>query len=154
EIPPASVGCRLANGDELEVPVPGARLAALPLPEAGRPAGFAGVVGPVQVRAHLSRRWLELGASTVLAVIVVGEANVWDAAAPLDPTLPGVDVYPRAPELLLEPGERLRARRSFVWTLVPRRTGLLELPSARVPWFDPARGGYAVASSPPLLLEV
>jgi hypothetical protein len=154
EIPPASVGCRLADGEELEIPVPGTRLEALPLPEAGRPAGFSGVVGPVQVRAHLSRRWLELGETTALAVIVVGEANVWAAEAPLDPAQPGLDVYPRTPELLLEPGERLRARRSFVWTLVPRRTGLIELPPARVPWFDPASGAFVVASAPPLLLEV
>jgi len=154
EIPPASVGCRLASGGELEVVVPGATLVATPLPDAGRPAGYAGVVGPVQVRAHLSRRRLALGETLGLAVVVAGEANVWAAAAPLDPALPDVDVYPRDPELQLEPGDTLRARRTFVWELVPRLTGRLVLPAPRVPWFDPASGAYAVATGPMLAVEV
>jgi hypothetical protein len=154
EIPPAMLGCRLATGVEQEVPVPGAALVAIPLPAEGRPAEFGGVVGPVEVRAHLSARRLRLGETLRLAVVVAGEANVWAAAAPLDPAQPDVDVYPRPDDLQFEAGERLRARRTFVWELVPRRTGSLSLPAPRVPWFDPATGGYAVAEGPPLSIEV
>lgn len=153
EIPPGRVGCRVAGG-EREVAVPGAMLLAIALPEPGRPPDFAGVVGPVEVHAYLSREVLELGEALRLAVTVTGEANLWAAAPPLDPALPQVDVYPREPELLLDPGDRLRARRTFVWDLVPHRAGRLELPAPRVPWFDPATGRYAVASGPRLAAEV
>jgi Ca-activated chloride channel homolog len=142
EIPPAILGCRLASGAELEVAAPGAALVAEPVPDAGRPPDFAGVVGPVQVRAHVSTRHLQLGETLRLAVVVVGESNLWVAAPPLEPAGPDLDAYPQAPDLQLEPGERLRVRRTFVWELVPRRAGRLSLPAPRVPWFDPATGGY------------
>lgn len=154
EIPPAVLGCRLASGAELEVAAAGAALVAVPLPEAGRPAGFAGVVGPVQVRAHVSTRHPRLGETLRLAVVLVGEGNLWAAAPPLDPAGPDLDAYPQAPELQLEPGERLRVRRTFVWELVPRRAGRLALPAPRVPWFDPATGRYAVAEGPALHVAV
>lgn len=154
EIPPAVLGCRLASGAELEVAAAGATLVAVPPPEAARPADFAGVVGPVEVRAHVSTRRLQLGETLRLAVVLVGAGNLWAAAAPLDPGGPELDAYPEAPELQLESGERLRVRRTFVWELVPRRAGPFALPAPRVPWLDPATGRYAVAEGPALQVTV
>src|SRR5690606_34213688 len=153
-IPPASLGCRLAEGGEIEVEVPGAAMTALPLPDEGRPPDFTGVVGPVQLRAHLSTRRARLGETFALAVVLVGEANLWAAPAPLDPAQPDLDVFPREPELTLEPGERLRVRRTFVWELVPRRTGRFAFPAARVAWFDPVSGRYERTEAPGLAVEV
>lgn len=154
EIPPGRIGCRLAAGGEREVAAPGATLRVAALPAAGQPPDFAGVVGLVEVHAYLSRQEVELGEALRLTVAVTGEANAWAAAPPLDPALPHLDVYPHAPELLLDPGDRLRVRRAFVWDLVPRRPGRFELPAPRVPWFDPVSGRYAIASGPLLAADV
>jgi hypothetical protein len=152
EIPAARIGCRVDEGAasrEFVAEVPRARLQVDPLPSEGRPADFAGVVGPVEVRSHLSSRRVELGRALTLAVTVAGEANVWAAAAPIDPQgeLAGVDAYAKPPSTGLEPGRSLFARQTFAWELVPRRTGLLRIPPARVVWFDPAAGRYLLAES-------
>jgi hypothetical protein len=159
EIPGARLGCAVDEGaarSEFVAEVPPARLEVDPLPAAGRPADFAGVVGPVEVRSHLSATRVELGRAVRLGVTVAGEGNVWAAAAPIDPArdLPGADAYARPPSTGLEPGRELFARQTFTWELVPRRTGRLRIPPARVAFFDPASSRYGVAESQAHDLEV
>jgi hypothetical protein len=159
EIPGARLGCISGTGTErveLEIEVPGTVLLVDPLPTAGRPADFTGVVGSVAVRTHVSHDRVPLGSAFTLGVTVAGEANVWAADPPLDPTrdLPGVDAYPRPPETTREPGRRLFSRRSFVWDVVPREMGGLRIPAARVPWYEPETGRYLVAEAAPFEIEV
>ncbi len=156
EIPSAQLGCALADDAEFAAEVPPTSLRVDPLPEAGRPDDFSGVVGAVRVRTQVSTAVVSLGDSFALAISLTGTANVWAADSPLDPArdLPGVDAYPRTPELEFERGELLSARRTFVWDLVPRSSGTLQIPPARVSYFDPGSQRYGRAAGPPLSIEV
>jgi hypothetical protein len=147
-IPAARLACVSAN-QTVEVEVPAARVLARELPDAGRPPGFRGLVGRVEVQAHLSSERIALGQSLALAITVRGVANAWDAADPLDPArdLAGVDVYAHPPTTERETGRHLEVRRSFSFDLVPRSIGSFEIPALRVPYFDAERERYEVAET-------
>jgi hypothetical protein len=157
-IPGARLACALGEGparEDFEVAVPGARLHVDALPSQGRPAGFNGVVGRVEVASSLLPERVALGGSVAFHVTVSGAANVWASAPPLDAAgVSGADVHARPPALSLDPGPALVARRSFAYQLVPRRSGRLAVPGVRVAWFDPERGGYQVAEAPALEVAV
>ncbi len=52
------------------------------------------------------------------------------------------------------PGAVGAGRRSFVWTLLPRRAGRLHVAAPTLAWFDPEASRYAAATPPSLELEV
>jgi hypothetical protein len=158
-VPAARLLCRVESSGvarDVEVPVPAVGIRVLPLPEAGRPEGFDGLVGPVDLHSTISPSELALGGSVVLSVTLRGRGNVWVARPPLDPEaqLEDVDAFARRPGLVWDRGRELVAQRSFGFDLVPRRTGRLEIPALRVPYFDPATGEYAMAETPALRVEV
>lgn len=160
EIPPASLRCTLesAQGEhEVSVDVPAARVEVLALPEQGRPPGFAGVVGRLEVSSRIEPAQIELGASATLTVLVQGRANLWELPTPFDPEstpVPDVDFLARPSELARDVGRELRLRRYFSYDLVPRAVGTFEVPEIRVPYFDPTSARFAVARAPALTLEV
>ena len=154
-IPAARIECVSAT-QTIEVGVPAARVRVRELPGAGRPPGFRGVVGRVDVQAHLSSERVALGQSLALVITVRGAANAWDAADPLDPRrdLAGVDVYANPPTTERETGRHLEVRRAFSFDLVPRSIGQFEVPALRVPYFDPERERYEIAETAALSFTV
>lgn len=157
-LPDASLACvrgGAAARGRAEVRVPGARLEVIPLPEAGRPTDFDGLVGPVEVETHLAPAAISLGESALLSVHVRGSGDLWSLRPPLDPAaLVGVDVFPEPPQLARDVGRALQLRRTFRYTLVPRTAGAVAIPELEIPWFDPASGGYRVARAPARSLQV
>jgi hypothetical protein len=154
-IPVARLECVSAL-QTIEVDIPAALVQVRELPDAGRPPGFGGVVGRVDVQAHLSSKRVALGQSLALAVTVRGAANAWDAADPLDPArdLAGVDIYAHPPTTERETGRHLVVRRAFSFDLVPRSIGSFEVPALRVPYFDPERERYEIAETAALPFTV
>jgi hypothetical protein len=91
EIPPASLRCTLASDHgelEVSVAVPATRVHVLPLPEQGRPSGFAGVVGRLVVTSRIEPAQIELGGSASLTVLVEGRANLWPSSCTSASTWP------------------------------------------------------------------
>jgi hypothetical protein len=159
-LPSARLRCRASapTGGELaeEVATPELALVVQPLPEAGRPVGFTGLVGPLVVRRHSIAPAIRLGQSLRLAWTLQGEGNLWDAARPpLTPeTLGGAEVFDRPESLELDRGERLSVYRRFFVDVVPRREGVLSLPGFAWSYYDPAAQRYAEARSEPLEVRV
>ena len=123
-------------------------------PEAGRPPGFAGLVGRLRVRRELEPASARLGEALRLSVVLEGPANLWDAPEPSLDGLEQADVFAHPPALSFDAAEELRVRRTFVWDVVPRRSGRLELPAYEVTSFDPIQGRYESVVAPPLAVEV
>jgi hypothetical protein len=146
---PAGLRCRVATdaGERgFLSPVPAVALRAVAPPEEGRPAGFAGLIGPIALQTIVTPRQVNLGKSVRAAVMLRGNGNLWDATDPLA----GVDdaeIFRRRPELTLETGARLAIKRHFAYDIVPLREGVLEIPAIRVAYFDPATGQFAVVST-------
>ena len=125
-------------------------------PVDGRPEGYAGLVGEVRVTLTAEPQDLTLGGSLHVTVSLEGDADLRDAAPPFGGAkiLGGAEVFAARPKLLVDPGERLRLRRSYGLELVPRQTGTFEVPAVRVPFFDPRTRRYGVAESKAIRVRV
>lgn len=127
------------------------RVRELPAP----PPGFHGAVGDMSLAAALEPRELAVGEAATLRLELSGKGHLQGIRAPLIPEIPGIEVYP--PQQQSE--EKLQGRSvvgSRVWSfvLVPKRPGEWELPPVQVPYFEPRRARYEVASSSALELRV
>jgi hypothetical protein len=145
-VPGASLRCSSADGEELAA-IPPLALEVDPLPEAGRPPDFGGLVGPVEVSASVAPERLALGSSLRLSVVIQGASNVWSAGSPRGvlERLPGVEVFERPAEMARDTGRTLVLRRYLAFDLVPHAAGALRLPDVRLPYFDPVARRYAEA---------
>ncbi|MDH3685252.1 MAG: hypothetical protein OEP95_03455 [Myxococcales bacterium] len=146
DLPPASVRCTTEGGEEI-VEAPRRRLTVLPLPEAGRPADFEGIVGSVELTMTAAPEAIALGESVRLSVVARGPGNLWNARPRFVPELEPaeVEVFARPPESARDAGRALIVRRYFAFDLVPRTAGTLELPAVELAFFDPEAGRYRTA---------
>jgi hypothetical protein len=126
-----------------------------PLPEAGRPVGFDGLVGAFVVRAEAGQSQLRLGDSTTLTVTVTGNGNLRDLVTVSPEEITGFKVYPDKPSFQLDiHGGRLQGTKVFKKALVPLEDGILEVPAQEVPYFDPEKGLYQIARTTPIAITV
>lgn len=162
EIPPALLECQIhapagRQGRSVSVRVPSASVEIEAVPEAGRPPGWNGVVGRgIEIKTAVEPTRVALGGTVRVAVVMRGEANLWDAAPPLlaGRGVAGAEVFPRPQRSDVEAGPRVRARRIFEFELVPREAGRLVVPAVSVPYFDPDARAYAVATAAEVSVEV
>lgn len=124
-----------------------------PLPS-GAPEGFAKAVGVLTVSWALDRGHASQDQALQLQLDVRGLGNL-----PLLPTpalsLEDFEVFASAvDDSFAPPGDLSAGRRRFQWTLVPRRSGTLHVPSIPYAWFDPAAAVYRSAELPGLTVEV
>ena len=125
-----------------------------PLPERGRPRGFAGAVGEFDISAEASPRELRAGDPVTLRVSITGTGNVQSIPEPvLDP--PGFEIY--EPKVKVEEGRsadgRYMAARHLEYILIPEGGGRLEIPALSVTYFDPAVHRYRTASTAPIAIR-
>ena len=126
-----------------------------PLPEAGRPETFEGLVGSFAVRAETGQNRLRVGDSTTLTVTVTGNGNLRDLVELSPEEMPGFKVYPDKPSFQVDiRGDTLHGTKVFKKALVPIEHGILEVPPQEVPYFDPEKGSYQIASTAPIRLTV
>ena len=157
EIPTSLLRIKTRDDQEREVEVPGARVEVRGLPDDGRPEGFDGLVGPLEVRMQVDEDEVTVGRALRVEIDVYGSGNVWDVKAPDVAALigRGVEVFAERPRTLSNSRKaRLTSRRLFRFDVVPRETGLHAIPAIEVPFFDPEQGRFATASSEPLQFAV
>jgi hypothetical protein len=154
-LPAARIACESASRVET-AELPAAELIAEEPPREGRPPGWAGLIGPVEVTSYATPDRVTLGASVSISVTVRGATNVWTAPVQFAGAFPpGVaELFERPPELARDMGRTLVLRSYHSFDLVPRRAGRLEIPEVRVAYFDPAARRYAEASAPAIPIEV
>jgi hypothetical protein len=152
-LPAARIACESASRVET-AEVPAAELIVEEPPTEGRPAGWAGLIGPVELSVYATPDRVALGESVSLAVTVQGETNVW--AAPVAFSFPPdvAELFERPSELARDMGRTLRLRGYRSFDLVPRRAGTLEIPELRVAWFDPQARRYGESRAPAIRIEV
>ncbi len=122
-----------------------ATLAVAALPDAGRPADFTGLIGPVTAETRLERERVSVGEGVVLSFTVSGRQVDLVKRPALH--LPGLQVYPKDEKS--EGGSHV-----FRWDLVPTAPGAVTIPALAVPYFDPAGKAYRSATGQALTLTV
>ena len=157
EIGPSRLHYRDPNGQAHSLAIRGTRIRVEKLPELARPEAFRDVVGQLEIQTLLGSDAIELGESLPVTIEVYGTANLWDVAHPdLEHAMDeGFEVFPDPPRLLLgEQGNRLTARRTFRFDVVPGATGRYTVPAFALGYFDPDAHRYRVARSQPVAFRV
>ncbi len=130
------------------------RLQVQPLPS-GAPEGFTGSVGRHSLRASLDKAVAPAGEPVTLTVVIRGDGQPKSITRPVLPDLAGFEVYePEESGTSAAEGATLWTTRTFKYVLIPGREGSFSLGAVSFPYFDPARGVYALAESEPLELRV
>ena len=127
----------------------------LPLPVAGRPQSFTGLVGRLNVSASIDRSSVETNDAVTLELIVEGEGNLRGLAAPIIDFPGDFEVFPpEVTETIDRAGSRIRGSRAYTYVLIPRSPGEKSIPPVEMSYFDAESGLYATSASEPLRLEV
>ena len=125
-----------------------------PLPAAGRPGGFSGLVGTFEIAATAAPIDAKVGDPITLEVTVSGSGDLsglvelglshLDAAG---------DFRVAAQRVERAPG-RFPSRATFRTTVRALHESVGAVPPVRLSYFDPQRGAYAEAASAPIALDV
>ena len=132
---------RIQRGVELWRSTNTLTLTVRPLPAA--PDGFDGAVGKLQVAMELRPSEVAVGEAATLTLTLSGTGHLQGLPAPELPRLDGVRTFPprqESDERVV--GNRVQARKSWSWVLLPDRPGRWEVPEVRMPTFDPEAGEY------------
>lgn len=126
-----------------------------PLPEAGRPAGFAGAVGRFSVSAAVDKDRAKVGDAVNLSVSVQGTGNLKAMGELVLPVLPSWRVFDPATSVNQQKqGDLVHGSKVIRTVLVPRVSGDLAIPAIPFAYFDPARRQYVQVQSAPLAVSV
>jgi len=128
---------------------------AKPLPTAGKPTDFSGIVGEFYLDGSYSRNQLNYGDSTTLHVTAAGSCNLGGINTILSGETHGVSAY----EILKNSVEIVQdnkyySEKSFEVILVPEEPGTLETAPISISYFNPTTELYEKAEISSVSLEV
>lgn len=128
----------------------------LPLPAAGKPAGFGGAVASnLTVSVVADKQVVQVGEPINVAVEVNGVGNMRTIAPPKLADLPQFKIYESGSSSdSFKKDYVVSGRRKFDFVVVPQEEGTFTIPALRVPYFDPALEQYRVTESAALPVEV
>lgn len=167
EIGPAQIQLRLRDrsrfeffafdaGPEKVLRTPPVPVTVLPLPDAGRPAGFKGTVAQqFSVSLKTDPGPYAVGQPITVTLTLSGLGNPRAFAEPdYDP---GVDFKAYDAELQSDTqvdGDAIQVQKRYTRVVVPRREGELSLPGVSYSWFDPDQRRYRSVETKGVTLQV
>ena len=123
-------------------------------PQAGRPSDYNGAVGRLALEAHLDSGVAKVGDPLVLTVRVTGDGNVSFFPRP-DVDVPWGQLVPAEERVQLDSSATVvRGAKEFDWVITPARSGDVEVPPIRYPYFNPYTERYELAETSPQRLSV
>lgn len=130
----------------------------MPLPVAGRPAGFlSSNVGQLSLAGAVDRTRVQAGDAITWRLTIHGTGNLRNVQLPSMDQVSGLDafkVYDPTTKVTLIPGDVVSGEKVYTYLLMPIRGGKVTLPSIALPYFDPQTGKYAVSKTEPVEIEV
>ncbi len=128
-------------------------LEVLPLPAAGKPAQFYGLVGQYAISASAAPTKVNVGDPITLTIRIGDNPYLKPVQWPQLEQIPGFAANFRIPSEraspILDGGCKV-----FTQTIRASNDAVTEIPSIPLAYFDPVRGNYVVATTSPIQLEV
>ena len=123
-------------------------------PAVGRPADFSGAVGRLSLEAHVDSGTAKVGDPLVLTVRVTGDGNVSFFPRP-EVRVPWGQLVPAEERVQLDSSATVvRGAKEFDWVITPARSGEVEVPQIRYPFFNPYTERYELAVTTPQRVSV
>lgn len=139
--------------EELYLAAPLPEITVRALPEAGRTARFAGLVGPCTLRASLAPPQMTVGQPGLFTVHLEDLAFARHLAGLPSAAFAGLaSEFQRSPEPIRE--NATDHARSFTYVLRPLRAGITRIPAVVIQAFDPDTATYRTLRSEPIPLTV
>lgn len=129
----------------IHIPVEPFPITALPLPEAGRPPRFSGLVGNYTFRVKAVPLDIALGDLITLSFTVEGDWLPETFSVPQAVPIPGLKVYESKPV----PEESSPTRQVFRQTVIPQENSMKALPAFALTCFDSRESRYKTLVSGP-----
>lgn len=137
------------QGNEIEMTI-------LPLPEAGKPANFSGVVGDFKMTANAEPRDATVGDPISVEIEVTGSGNFDAISAPALSASEDWKTYP-ARRINIEradpTAENQQFHATFNQVIIPKKA-LTAIPSFEFSYFNPEKKSYATARTEPIPLRL
>ena len=130
-------------------------LKVLPLPTAGRPAGFSGAVGEFTLSVVADRTESRVNDAVGLKVRVAGEGNLGSATPPGLGDLVDFKTFdPKITSNTNLAGDKLRSEKTWDYVVIPLAPGSQTIPAIGFSYFDPDARAYKTVSSKALPIQV
>ncbi len=128
----------------------------MPLPTAGKPVSFHGDVGSFQIAADLKQFAMEMYQEKKFMVTVYGSGNFMTMSRPAFETpAAGVRVLMEDAESQLQiKNNMITGEKKFNVTVIPEKSGTIDLGPVAFSFFDPANGQYRVVRTQNVVLDV
>jgi len=127
----------------------------LPLPAAGRPAGFSGAVGRFDLAVTADRETARVNDAIGLKVRVSGEGTLGAAGPPVLPELADFKRFePKVSSSASVAGDRMRSEKVWDYVVIPLAPGTQTIPAVVFSYFDPRDRQYHAIGSRPLTVKV
>ena len=125
---------------------------ALPLPKDGQPANFTGAVGKFNIQLEADPIIVDVGEPITTTTTVTGEGGFDSVHAPVFPENDNWKTYKPAS---LDVEKQARGKKKiFQQVIVPKKTGIEEVPPITFSYFNPAKKVYETSKSMPVAIHV
>ncbi|OGL47817.1 MAG: hypothetical protein A2W05_09335, partial [Candidatus Schekmanbacteria bacterium RBG_16_38_10] len=119
-----------------------------PLPKENRPEDFNNLVGNFKMSANLSKSEIKVGESATLNLEISGRGNIRSIQEPSFKESSDFKIYNDQPKVEIGvDGNSLAGRKIFKKAIIPLKTGILNIPSVRISFFNPETEKYETISS-------
>ncbi|MFA6091693.1 MAG: BatD family protein [Elusimicrobiota bacterium] len=126
-----------------------------PLPAAGKPSSFSGLVGSLRISASSDRRKLKAGEPLNLSLVVEGRGNFKSLSPPALPEMSQLRAYDTVSSVdLAKDASGVHGSKTFKTVLVPKASGKMSIPPVALAYFDPSRKAYLTTQTRALDLDV
>lgn len=124
------------------------------LPALSRPESFDGAVGNFSIEATIDKNEIALNDAALLRVIIKGEGNFDVINTPLVHWPKDMEAYePDIKENILKTVAPMRGYKTFAFTVMPKRTGIIAIPPVEFSYFDPQSGRYKTAKTEAVVIH-
>ena len=125
------------------------------LPEANKPASFAGAVGNYNFKSDIDMTELKTNEAFTLTYTVSGTGNIELLQMPEPVFPPDFEVYdPKITTSTDVTANGLSGTKKAEYLVIPRRAGSFTVPSVEFSFFNPSNGAYQTLSSKPYEIQV
>jgi hypothetical protein len=130
-------------------------ITALPLPQAGKPAGFSGAVGAFGLSVAADRASARVNDAIGLKVKVSGQGSLGSAG---EPAIGGLSDFkrfdPKVSSTSSVQGDTMHSEKVWDYVIIPLAAGTQTIPPVTFSFFDPKTRAYRTVSSAPVSIEV
>ena len=126
-----------------------------PLPEAGKPPNFSGLVGKFKISASVDKKAVKTNEAISLNVRISGRGNIKMISTPQIDLPPDFEKYePKVTEKINRTENGISGSKSFEYVLIPRYPGDQKIKPVIMSYFDVADHKYKILNTPEIVIHV